>query len=107
MREFARCVACGVGARVLLAIPSLLLHMLVSIPRFPEPFFFFWFVAATSCAIVVIVVGSVGEFTPYLWYLTASPPDDGASRGWSLIAHPGDSTASARPSPLRRGPRHA
>ena len=39
--------------------------------------------------------------------LTASPPDDGASRGWSLIAHPGDSTAFARPSPLRRGPWHA
>ena len=39
--------------------------------------------------------------------LTASPSDDGASRGWPLIARPGDSTALARPSPLRRGPRHA
>ena len=63
------CRSCGVGACVLPAIPSLLLHMLVSIPRFPEPFSFIWFVAATSCAIVVIVVGGAGEyFTPHLWY---------------------------------------
>ena len=75
------CRSCGVGARLLPAIPSLLLHMFVSVPRgyvlglpecfqLPAPFFFLsWFVAATSCAIVVVGVGGAGAyFTPHLWY---------------------------------------
>ena len=52
-------------------------------------------------------IAHIGDYLCLFVFLTASPPDDGASRGWSLIAHPGDSTAFARPSPLRRGPWHA
>ena len=39
--------------------------------------------------------------------LTASPSYDGTSRGATLTVLPGEVTALARPSPLRRGPWHA